>query len=397
MKINNSIILLSIAVSILFAHCSRSEHKKLNSLPTFDITDLNNASIVKLSDLNVKDIDYIPLETNDSSLIKHVGKIIVSEADFFVEDKYMALYRFARDGKLINQIGKQGRGPGEFNATVDFVVDSDLEQVFLLNGTRHIPKINIYTLNGDFIKSFFIPKYIQHIARLNNRIIGYCPNVDGTIDTSFILVNNSGNIIKNYTNKHPYNKINIPSKFWGEILMYKYNNQLYIKEISSDTIFEFESLRFNPVYILDFGKKSLKPEVRSRINNTESFLQIAEKYCFGRNLFETNNFIYTQFSCEEHQYAFVSFKNKEKCLLLNMDEGIENDIDGGPNIWLRTTQDDNTILSWISAFKLKQHVGSKEFKNSSPNYPEKKTALEKLANRLDENDNPVLMLVKLKN
>ena len=31
-----------------------------------------------------------------------------------------------------------------------------------------------------------------------------------------------------------------------------------------------------------------------------------------------------------------------------------------------------------------------------PKYPEKKKQLEKLANSLNENDNPVLMLVKLK-
>jgi len=37
-----------------------------------------------------------------------------------------------------------------------------------------------------------------------------------------------------------------------------------------------------------------------------------------------------------------------------------------------------------------------EFKNSSPEYPEKKKELEKLANTLKETDNPVLVLVRLK-
>ena len=35
-------------------------------------------------------------------------------------------------------------------------------------------------------------------------------------------------------------------------------------------------------------------------------------------------------------------------------------------------------------------------KKITPKYSEKKKALEKLANSLDENDNPVLMIVKLK-
>jgi hypothetical protein len=54
------------------------------------------------------------------------------------------------------------------------------------------------------------------------------------------------------------------------------------------------------------------------------------------------------------------------------------------------------LVYGIDAFKLKEHVASKAFKNSKPKYPEKKKALEKLVNSLDENDNPVLMLVKLK-
>jgi hypothetical protein len=49
-----------------------------------------------------------------------------------------------------------------------------------------------------------------------------------------------------------------------------------------------------------------------------------------------------------------------------------------------------------TTYKLKDLISSDDFKNSTPKYPEKKKYLEKLANSLDENDNPVLMLVKLK-
>jgi hypothetical protein len=50
----------------------------------------------------------------------------------------------------------------------------------------------------------------------------------------------------------------------------------------------------------------------------------------------------------------------------------------------------------VNAFELKQFISSKAFKLSNPKYPGKKKELEKLANSLDENDNPVLMIVKLK-
>jgi hypothetical protein len=91
-------------------------------------------------------------------------------------------------------------------------------------------------------------------------------------------------------------------------------------------------------------------------------------------------------------YSKSSGENME----IERTEGIKNDLDGGPNIDLKLTKDDNTVLSWINAYELKQHIESKDFKNSTPKYPEKKKELEKLANSLNENDNPVLMLVKLK-
>ena len=59
-------------------------------------------------------------------------------------------------------------------------------------------------------------------------------------------------------------------------------------------------------------------------------------------------------------------------------------------------KDDNTIIGWVDAIKLKAHVASETFKKSSPKYPEKKKELEKLASGLKETDNPVLVMVRLK-
>jgi hypothetical protein len=50
----------------------------------------------------------------------------------------------------------------------------------------------------------------------------------------------------------------------------------------------------------------------------------------------------------------------------------------------------------LSPYQIKAHIGTETFINSSPKHPEKKKELEKLANSLKETDNPVLMLVRLK-
>jgi hypothetical protein len=68
-----------------------------------------------------------------------------------------------------------------------------------------------------------------------------------------------------------------------------------------------------------------------------------------------------------------------------------NDIDGGPAFppfYYFQENGEEFLIGWVHAFKLKAHVESEAFRNSTPKYPEKKKELEKLAASLDENDNP---------
>jgi len=76
-------------------------------------------------------------------------------------------------------------------------------------------------------------------------------------------------------------------------------------------------------------------------------------------------------------------------------DGIINDFDGGVS-FKPIYQRNNILIGFIESYALIAHVNSKTFINSTPKYPKKKKELEKLANSLNENDNPVLMLVKLK-
>lgn len=50
----------------------------------------------------------------------------------------------------------------------------------------------------------------------------------------------------------------------------------------------------------------------------------------------------------------------------------------------------------IQPYELKDFLNLEEVQNYTPQYPEKKKELEELANSLNEDDNPILMLVKMK-
>jgi hypothetical protein len=54
------------------------------------------------------------------------------------------------------------------------------------------------------------------------------------------------------------------------------------------------------------------------------------------------------------------------------------------------------IVGIVPSYKIIEHSASATFKASTPKDPDKKKQLEKMANSLEETDNPVLILVKLK-
>jgi hypothetical protein len=54
------------------------------------------------------------------------------------------------------------------------------------------------------------------------------------------------------------------------------------------------------------------------------------------------------------------------------------------------------MFGLIDSWQIKSHVESPGFSNTKPTLPEKKEELEKLAARLKETDNPVIVLVRLK-
>ena len=76
-----------------------------------------------------------------------------------------------------------------------------------------------------------------------------------------------------------------------------------------------------------------------------------------------------------------------------------NDLDGGLPITDMDYYVENGveyITTLIDPFNLKVYTSSDEFKKVIPKYPKKKNDLEKLANELNETDNPIVVFIRLK-
>ncbi len=371
---------------IFLSNCKNISNRE-KRLITFDLKDLSKTTNVKLSDLGFTDIEYIPLETNEQCLISEINEFITGN-DFFLIKYFNEILEFRSDGSFVTKIGREGRGPQEFQNAHDLDVDEKNQYIYIVSGWEH--KFYVFSQNGGFIRTISSPRHTTEIKFADDYILCYSINTEGITENSFNLLNKEGLIEKSFRNKYPYNvRVNL-IYFQHENLFYRFNNQLLKKEIYSDTVYIFKNKSFIPSFVLEHGEKLLTPKARGDFDP----IDIMENYITQWNLFEFGDKVYYEFSIKGERYGFIGSKTNDFQVLTK--QGFINDVDGGPNIKFQTTRDDSTVVSWINAIDLKTYIVSESFKTFNPKYPEKKKKLEKLANNLKENDNPVLMLIKLK-
>jgi hypothetical protein len=386
--------LLLLFLGQLFLSCCTSKHEDRNQLLTFNLKELPKVTSVKLSDLGFEDIQYIPLETKDSCVIPSDDifipiKIIASDK-FYLLSVYKKILKFRENGTFETKIGTRGRGPDEYTVAHDVNTDDKNQNIYLLS--RWQKKFFVYSETGALLKTFPVLFSPDEFRVLENGILCYGSNNQGDISDSYNFIDFSGKIIKSIQNKFPFtNKDGYV--IWKENIFYQYNSQLFKKEVYSDTIFEFENMNFKPHMVIAVGKYLITPKARSEFDGPSLY----KKYITPMNLLEFGDYVYYEFIRPEDEFfCFIGSKSKNFQVLIDGSKGIINDLDGGPDVLPKTMKDDITIIAWVEAMKLKQHVSSDAFKNSKPKYPERKKELIELANRLKETDNPVLMLVSLK-
>ena len=82
-----------------------------------------------------------------------------------------------------------------------------------------------------------MPLYAPIDFRLvDNKILCYCENHMGNIENSYTLLDTNGLVIKSFPNNYPF-KNHDSFIFRYENLFYKFNNQLFKKEVYSDSIY----------------------------------------------------------------------------------------------------------------------------------------------------------------
>lgn len=388
------------------------------------VDNINNLSEIRLTELNC-DIKYIKLERHENPL-KSIYDIEFSDNYIFVTDlSVCSLYDIS--GKYVAEIGNQGRGPGEFAYPVNIDISKD-NTLYIQDGKRFL----VYDVKGNILRDFTPEIHTRLRFYMKNCIIFqdslflcHIPNYTGTEKFRAALINKLGQtemLFKNWT--YLNRKVEFVNSFDTHSNIYLFDDNIFFKEIMSDTLFALhENQWLSPVYLFNLGKYKLPiKEIESlSVENAK----IIENYIFLDKIFETNDYLILDCDFNKHtpakrpvpviidgyesnyytvkllgifnkhskELTFVSPENTDTRLIRT---GIYNNIDGGPKFYPNVMINDSTMVMWIDAYQLKVYTSSEEFKNSKPLFPERKKELKLFANNLSENDNPILMVTTFK-
>ncbi|TKG94925.1 6-bladed beta-propeller [Puteibacter caeruleilacunae] len=347
-----------------------------------------------LSDL-CTDIEYITLDS--SQLIGRIRQIDFSRRNILICNA-MGYSLFNNEGKYLNRIGRIGRGPGEYTKYIkDATISPDGKSIFILNLMR---EILVYDEHGDFLRKHKLPEgmLVHNITTMNDhQLLLSCGSTADQEKYYWVIVDYNGNVLRTkksfvrlcYKKDAPAGPLPTHILFGGGRTINYYDQY-------TDTIFEIGEDSHRVRFIIDRGDIGLTPKLYEQGIISKGL----ERYMWPRGIWETNNYVLFYTSCKTKSYRILLEKSTNK--LYRVGDGdygwgaFQNDFDGGLDFFPRETPMNSIRVRTIDAYELKAHVASEAFKNSTPKYPEKKKALEKLANGLSENDNPVLMLVRLK-
>jgi hypothetical protein len=330
-------------------------------------------------------LQYIPLSFDVP--IRSIRAIEIVDGYIFIGAGLEGMLVFKRDGSFIKKIGNIGKGPGEYYSVNSFALDPKNKLIYILDAGP-AAKVMVYTFDGELKYEFsniHLQCVFQKIAFLDNKLFLFEIFIAGRAKYNWAEIDLRGNLVSAKSNSVP--NINTNTIIYTNPI-YKYENGLGYWNQYNDTIFRIENTESSARFF--FAKGGF----RLPLDNTTDLSDYFEVI----NIQETKRYIWLVEIDKPMNNVLIidKVKNTNSKTALH---GLTNDFDGGGNFIPASyyiTNESEYLVGWDYPFQIKKHVASDKFKNSTPKYPEKKKELEQLANSLDENNNPVLMLVKLK-
>ncbi|MDL2277480.1 6-bladed beta-propeller [Parabacteroides sp. OttesenSCG-928-G07] len=430
---------------LLLLGCNQNSKDKTGDIPVIDIVgNLGEYEAIPVSQF-VTELEYIPLETNNECFFAEESwELLVTSSHIFVRG-FRYCYAFDRNGRFLGQIGNLGKGPGEYSYLTGFSIDEKKQSLYL----ETLRTLLEYSWDGVFRQSINLPKNI-HGSSLrdvsfvrDNLFMGHFRNHQGDLLHNFVLFDTSSKVVKSFDNYVQFN----PKRFmtgWEHSSMkpFRLSEHIYVKELANDTLFYLtEQNELVSRFVFDIGEYTSTKEKREYDQANDLMRGILPEGIgipVGGYLpmIGTQNHLFFGFRTYSlsGKYAFpeemdmpiitpsgsglITFQSTGKVgdwrdvvgiyntanqttYLLDTDPitrmvGLVNDLDGGLSFWPRYYTSENELVDIWRAEDMKEFLTEKYFAAHEIKDPAAHQKLKELVQKLDIEDNPVIVIAKLK-
>ena len=306
----------------LITGCNNTSTKTSDTNDGLEITYVNpddKSDVLFISEMFC-DLELIPLETTENSLIGEISRILIHDEKIFIldEDVSESVLVFNMDGSFKYKISASGNGPNEYTSPPeDMFIDSDNNQLILI--TEDIMFFDAD--NGSFIKRIQ-PHTTGYISFIRQDVYAYY-----SFFTNYSSENQKYNLsIQNNDSTHRY--LPIQNYLLNKDLVrpmfpfhsYNYNGDVFFTEKYNDTVYHITPDMLKPMRYIDFGKYKITESELSgiaRADNTNNlkymFMSGNSSYAGDISLYaETPYYYYFNYSYKGAVYDFLFNKSTGK-------------------------------------------------------------------------------------
>jgi len=380
----------AITGSILFS-CNSDGSKKEAGLITIDLEAMvNQPKETALADL-ARNVRYIPLETTKEAMLSPTKVIYVND-NIYVLNRDQKVFLFNGEGKFVRQIGVIGKGPEEYSGAQGMEVSPDGSLIYLYYTRESV----IYTYNREGKKINSIPitypswRYAPLRGGGQIMISPYGSFSPDSANFLFYVQDESGKLRKRYPSTQV---IRMTGDFSiGAFFVDPVRTLAY--QPFCDTVFELgPEGELAPVFYLNFGKHKAPDELYADMNNT---MDPKEHYYLRPELIQTKDELFI--SIREMRKKHIGIYNFKDGNIYSIDSGdglIPNNYDGGPGFWPSGTDGNKLVYRVIEPINLLEDDHEKLDGKTVAGNKNAAAVYQDLLTKINENDNPILMVVEL--
>lgn len=438
MKTRFFIISLYFFGFMVFSCTSGGQQETIKEKVSQRITDVNLIDNLNntVSEFNLSDVadslELVQVEMDPKYIFneEEISNLIVTPEFIFFYTYKTGLLQYSRSGKFLRQIGRIGRGPGEYSLLRNYSIDANQR---VISGYCNSTNLNMYDFDGNFLvtlkPSFNETKEFVDIYKFGEYFLfEQKPFSSSTKDTShiynFAITDSMFNKAKVLTNpsyinrkkeifENRYDPYDSWANFYWPAQPIKKLTSTYIDFLyyGGDTIHRLTmGLKLETRYVLNTGEKMPFDVLHYRCHPYEYF-----DYVLITGFVETPRYLFLDFGYKKQKYmarfrksdgytdmlvndASINEKYVSGHLYTRRREGpspfITNDLIGSGAFSIDFA-DESKWASVLPAYKLLE-LNADSVRQVTVKYPEVRNELLTITKNLTENDGPLLLIAHLK-